>query len=67
MKQEQTELERQLFHERNAIQAKHEEKVKVAQAKLANFVTASFLQNLTSLCTVGPRFLGQACRNMKQT
>jgi hypothetical protein len=33
VKQEQAALERQLFQERCAIQAKHEEKVKLAQAK----------------------------------
>jgi hypothetical protein len=33
VKQEQADLERQLFQERCAIQMKHEEKVKVALAK----------------------------------
>jgi hypothetical protein len=33
VKQEQAEAEQQLFQERCAIRAKHEEKVKVAQAK----------------------------------
>jgi hypothetical protein len=36
VKQEQVALERQLFQERCAIQAKHEEKVKLAQAKSVN-------------------------------
>ena len=33
MKRQQAEFEQRLFQERCAIQAKHEEKVKVAQAK----------------------------------
>lgn len=38
MKQKQADLERQLAKERRAIQAKHDEKVKVAQARSDFFI-----------------------------
>jgi hypothetical protein len=47
MKQDQAELERQLFQERSAIQAKHEEKVRLAQAKSVNSQNGFALDSLT--------------------
>lgn len=67
MKQQQADLERLLAKERAAIRVKHDERVKVAQAKLViSYHSIANVRMLTRKSS-GPRYSERACRNTKQT